>query len=89
MTSEYYYLNFTIKKLVLKLMADIAPNSTNTAAAAQIGKGGGTIQFNNLATLKPTFSPEAERIAADQLRQSIEVSKLKKVLGIKVNRRLD
>ena len=70
-------------------MADIAPNSTNAAAAAQMGKSGGTIQSNGLATLEPTPGPEAERIAADQLRQSIKVSKLKKVLGIKVNRRLD
>jgi len=49
-------------------MADIAPNSTNAAAAAQMGKSGGTIQSNGLATLEPTPGPEAERIAADQLR---------------------
>jgi len=70
-------------------MADIAPNNTNAAAAAQMGKGGGTIQSNSLATPEPTPGPEAERIAADQLRQSIEVSELKKVLDIKVDRRLE
>jgi hypothetical protein len=70
-------------------MADIAPNRTNGTAATQMGKGGGTIQSNGLATLEPTPGPEAERIAADQLRQSIEVSELEKVLGIKVDRHLD
>jgi len=44
-------------------MADIAPNT----AAAQMGKGGGTIQSNGLTTLEPIPGPEAERIAADQL----------------------
>jgi len=29
-------------------MADIAPNRTNATAAAQMGKGGGTIQSNGL-----------------------------------------
>ncbi|KFY03277.1 hypothetical protein V490_00233 [Pseudogymnoascus sp. VKM F-3557] len=70
-------------------MTDIAPNRTNAITAAQAGKGGGTIQSNGLATPEPTPGPEAERIAADQLRQSIEVSELEKVLGIKVDRRLD
>jgi hypothetical protein len=70
-------------------MADIAPNRTNATAAAQMGKGGGTIQSNGLATPEPTPGPDTERIAADQLRQSIEISELKKVLGIKVDRRLD
>jgi hypothetical protein len=70
-------------------MADIAPNRTNATTAAQMGKGGGTIQPNGLATPEPTPGPEAERIAADQLRQSIEISELEKVLGIKVDRRLD
>ena len=49
-------------------MADIAPNRTNGTAATQMGKGGGTIQSNGLATPEPTPGPEAERIAADQLR---------------------
>ena len=66
-------------------MADIAPNT----AAAQMGKGGGTIQSNGLTTLEPIPGPEAERIAADQLHQSIEVSELEKVLSIKIDRRLD
>jgi hypothetical protein len=70
-------------------MADIAPNRTNANTAAQMGKGGGTIQSNGLATPESTPGPEAERIAADQLRQSIEISELEKVLGIKVDRRLD
>jgi hypothetical protein len=70
-------------------MADIAPNRTNSTAATQMGKGGGTIQSNSLATLEPTPGPEAERIAADQLHQSIEVSELEKVLSIKVDRRLN
>ena len=47
------------------IIADIAPNRTNTTAAAQIGKGGGTIQSNSLATLQPTPGLEAEQIAAD------------------------
>jgi hypothetical protein len=54
-----------------------------------MGKGRGTIQSNGLATPEPTPGPEAERIAADQLRQSIEVLELEKVLGIKVDRSLD
>ncbi|CAL3963697.1 unnamed protein product [Diplocarpon coronariae] len=70
-------------------MADMAPNRTNATAAAQMGKGGGTIQSNGLATPEPTPGPDTERIAADQLRQSIEISELEKVLGIKVDRRLD
>ena len=70
-------------------MADIAPTRTNATAAAQMGKGRGTIQSNGLATPEPTPGPDAERIAADQLRQSIEISELKKVLGIKVDRRLN
>jgi hypothetical protein len=70
-------------------MTDIAPNRTNATTAAQAGKGKGTIQSNGLATPEPTPGPEAERIIADQLRQSIEVSELEKVLGIKVDRRLD
>ena len=69
-------------------MADITPNRTN-AAAAQIGKGEKTIQSNGLTTPEPTLSPVAEQIAADQLRHSIEVSELEKVLGIKVDRHLD
>ena len=64
-------------------MADIAPNRTNGTAATQMGKGGGTIQSNGLVTPEPTPGPEAERIAANQLHESIEV------LGIKVDRRLD
>ncbi len=72
-------------------MADIAPNRTNATPAAQVGKGNGraTIQSNGLATPEPTPGPEAERIAADQLRQSIDISELEKVLGVKVDRRLD
>jgi hypothetical protein len=70
-------------------MADIAPNRANANAAAQMGKGGGTIQSNGLATPEPTPGPEAERIAADQLRRSIEISELEKVLGVKVDRHLD
>jgi len=70
-------------------IADIALNKTNSTAATQMGKGKGTIQSNSLATPEPTPGPEAERIAADQLRQSIKVSKLEKVLGIKVNRHLN
>ena len=54
-----------------------------------MGKGGGTIQSNSLATPEPTPGPDTERIAADQLHQSIEISELEKVLGIKVNRRLN
>ena len=41
----------------------------------------GTIQSNGLVTREPIPGPEAERIAADQLRQSIEVSELEKVLS--------
>ncbi|MCJ1360343.1 MAG: hypothetical protein MMC33_010348 [Icmadophila ericetorum] len=70
-------------------MADIAPNRTNANTAAEMGKGGATIQSNGLATPEPTPGPDAERIAADQLRQSIEISELERVLGIKVDRRLD
>ena len=70
-------------------MADIAPNRINATAAAQMGKGGETIQSNGLATPEPTPGPETERIAADQLRQSVEISELQKVLGIKVDPRLD
>jgi hypothetical protein len=47
------------------IIADITPNRTNTTTAAQIGKGGGIIQSNSLATLEPTPGPEAERIAAN------------------------
>jgi hypothetical protein len=54
-----------------------------------MGEGGGTIQSNGLATPGPTPGPDAERIAADQLRQSIEISELEKVLGIEVDRRLN
>jgi len=72
-------------------MADIAPNRANATAPAQIdkGKGRATIQSNGLATPEPTPGPEAERVAADQLRQSIEISELEKVIGIKVDPCLD
>jgi hypothetical protein len=70
-------------------MADVAPDRTNATTAAQMGKGGATIQSNGLATPEPTPGPDAERIAADQLRQSIEISELEKVLGVKVDRRLN
>jgi hypothetical protein len=71
-------------------IADIAPN-TNTTAPSQIDKGkdSGTLQSNGLVTPEPTPGPEAERIAADQLYQSIEISELEKVLSIKVDPRLD
>jgi hypothetical protein len=46
-------------------MADIVPNRTNATTAAQMGKGGATIQSNGLVTPEPTSGPEAERIAAD------------------------
>ncbi|WPG98204.1 Hypothetical protein R9X50_00099100 [Acrodontium crateriforme] len=70
-------------------MADVAPNRTNGTAATQVGKGGGPIQSNSLATPESTPTPEAERIAVDQLRQSIEVSELEKFLGGGFDRRLD
>jgi hypothetical protein len=65
-------------------MADIAPNRANVNAAAQIGKVGRTIQSNGLTTPEPTPGPEAERIAADQLRQSIEISELGKFSVLKL-----
>ena len=70
-------------------MADIVPNRTNATTAAQMGKDRGTIQSNGLMTLEPTPGPDIERIAADQLHQSIEISELKKVLSIKVDHCLD
>lgn len=92
MTPEHRYLNLTSDKLVSERgHGERRVSWTNAAAATQVdkGKGGGTLQSNGLATPESTPGPELQRIAADQLRQSIEISELEKVLGIKVDRRLD
>lgn len=72
-------------------MAGIVPPRFGAGTGPQVGesKAGATLQANGLVTPGSTPGPEAERIAADQLRQSIELSELEKVLGIKVDRHLD
>ncbi|KFY02465.1 hypothetical protein V490_00493 [Pseudogymnoascus sp. VKM F-3557] len=56
----------------LVIMEAIQP-TMSYASAAKV-KGGGTIQSNGLATPEGTPGPDPERNAADQVRQSIEIS---------------